>query len=211
MVNQLLRRLRQTPVQTVTESDYSLLCVQFINEAKREVEDTWQWLSLRTTITVNTELGYSQYILQGVGNSRFKVIEVINNTSDYYLEIMNTKELTKRFMFGNPESGQPRYYGFNGSDVNNNPIVDVYPIPDAAYEINFNVVIPQNDLENNEDVIKVPHHLVFLGAYVKALVERGEDNSSGYQVALASYKEAVLANVAQEDAMTPGETDWYAV
>jgi hypothetical protein len=185
--------------------------VQLINEARREIEDAWNWLELRTTVQVNTAAGYSQYTLSDVGNSRFKVIEVINDSNDSYLENMTSKELTKRFLFGETVSQAPMYYGFNGFDGVGNPIVDLYPIPDAVYGINFNLIIPQNDLVQGHEVIKVPGHIVVLGAYLKALAERGEDATNGYIVARAAYQDALASNISQQGAMLPGETDWFAV
>ena len=207
----MLLKLRHQQVLSVSQSDYTKLVAQFANETRREIEDTWNWLALRTTIQVNTEEGAPQYILDGVGNSRFKVLEVINDTDNYYLENMTSSELTKRFLMNEQVLQAPRYYGFNGFDSLNNPIVDVYPIPDKLYEINFNLVLPQNDLVGDAEEFKVPGHLIVLGTYVKALVERGEDASSGYQVALAQYQDAVAANISQESAVSPGEEDWYAV
>lgn len=171
-------------------------------------------MALRTTVELVTVSGYSQYTLLGVGNSRFKVLEVINDTEDYLLETMTSGEMTRKFLFesaSSPTLDKPRFYGFNGFDVNENPIVDLYPIPNGAYNINFNLVLPQNDLSLNEDRPKVPAHLVLAGAYVKALVERGEDNSGGFEIAVTQYSGALASNISQESALMPGETDWYAV
>lgn len=194
-----------------TENEHSKLVAQLVNEARREVEDAWLWLELRTTIQINTVATFSQYTLGEVGNSRFKILDVINDSDDYYLENMNSAELTRKFLFGEVATGKPKYFGFNGFDAEQNPIVDLYPIPDAVYGLNFNIWLPQNDLDDDSDVIKVPGHLVVLGAYMKALAERGEDASNGYIVARAAYQDALASNISQQAAMLPGETDWYPV
>jgi hypothetical protein len=195
----------------VTENEHSRLMAELVNETRREVEDAWNWLGLRTTVEVVTSDGFSQYILTGVGHSRFKLLEVINNTEDNYLENMTAAEMTKRFLFGDPARGVPQYFAWNGFDDAGNPLVDLYPIPDGIYSINFNIVLPQNDLTADEHIIRVPGHIVVLGAYAKALVERGEDASNGYIVARASYQDALASNISQQSSLLPGETDWKAV
>jgi hypothetical protein len=46
LVNDVLIRLRETVVVTNTATAYSTLIGAFINDAKREVEDAWQWSQL---------------------------------------------------------------------------------------------------------------------------------------------------------------------
>jgi len=41
MINSILRRLRERTVSTANESTYSALIGQFINDAKNEIEETW--------------------------------------------------------------------------------------------------------------------------------------------------------------------------
>ena len=52
--NQVLRRLRERTVGSVTENDYSILVGILLNDAKDEVEAAWNWSGLRNTITVTT-------------------------------------------------------------------------------------------------------------------------------------------------------------
>lgn len=210
IVNKVLIKLRHTEVASTTESDFAKLITQFVNEARREIEDAWNWLALRTTVTVTTVAGSSQYILSGVGNSRFKVMSVINDSDDTFMLPIGSNEMTKRFLFGTTPEGDPQYYAFNGFDSSGDPIVDIYPIPNDTHTIRFNLVVPQNDTESGSTEIKVPGHIVFLGAYVKALAERGEDQTSGYAVANAAYTGALSTHIAQEEALLPDETDWHA-
>ncbi len=41
MVNDVLTRLRESTVSSVTQNDYSSLIGSLVNDAKREVEDAW--------------------------------------------------------------------------------------------------------------------------------------------------------------------------
>ena len=55
-VNSVLRRLREDEVVSVSANPYSKLVGELVNDAKRLVEDAWDWSSLRNTITVQTPL-----------------------------------------------------------------------------------------------------------------------------------------------------------
>ena len=56
-VNGVLRRIRETEAVSVTDTAYVKLVSDFVNEAKREVEDAWSWSVLRTTKTISTVSG----------------------------------------------------------------------------------------------------------------------------------------------------------
>lgn len=211
IVNTVLVKLRLPEVASTSENAHAALVTQFVNEARREVEDAWQWMALRSTVSVDTVADTSQYILTNVGNSRFKILDVINDTDDIFLRNINGREMTKKFLFGDVPTGSPTDFAFNGFDTNGDPIVDVYPVPDGVYTIRFNLVIPQNDSTSGSTKILVPGHIVVLGAYLKALAERGEDGSSGYDTAATQYAGALASAISQESALLPDETDWTPV
>ena len=48
LVNNVLRRLRETEVTTVQSTSYSKLIGDIVNDAKRLVEDAWDWKVLNT-------------------------------------------------------------------------------------------------------------------------------------------------------------------
>ena len=49
LVNNVLRRLREDEVSSVTDNTYSKMVGDFVNDAKKMVEDAWDWSALRTT------------------------------------------------------------------------------------------------------------------------------------------------------------------
>jgi hypothetical protein len=57
IINAVLRRLRETEVTDVNETDYSKLIGEYVNSVKKEVEAAWDWNALRTTLTLNTTSG----------------------------------------------------------------------------------------------------------------------------------------------------------
>ena len=84
IINSVLRRLREDTlasdwandlIDASGPSDYQVLIGDFVNEVKREVEDAWDWTSLRTLITVNTVANTKSYALAG-STQRSRMISV---------------------------------------------------------------------------------------------------------------------------------------
>jgi hypothetical protein len=194
MVNNVLTRLREPTVSSVQDNSYSKLIGVYVNDAKREVEDAYDWNSLTTTLTANTTDSLFNYVLTGSG-TRFRVIDVLNDTNDTQMNYAATVWMDKQFLLVQSGKGAPAYYNFNGVDVNGDTQVDVYPIPDGAYTLRFNLIVPQVDLSSDTDRILVPPHLVNMLAYAKAIAERGEDSgilsSEAYQLYRLSLADAV--------------------
>jgi len=61
LVNDVLVRLRESQVTTVTQTPYSTLIGALVNDAKREVEDAWQWSQLLDYLTFNCIVGITSY------------------------------------------------------------------------------------------------------------------------------------------------------
>ena len=197
MVNNVLTRLREPTVSSVQDNSYSKLIGVYINDAKREVEDAYDWNSLTTTLTANTTDSLFNYVLTGSG-TRFRVIDVLNDTNDTQMNYAATVWMDKQFLLVQSGKGAPAYYNFNGVDVNGDTQVDVYPIPDGAYTLRFNLIVPQVDLSSDTDRILVPPHLVNMLAYAKAIAERGEDSGILSSEAYQLYRLALADSVAIE-------------
>ena len=77
--------------------------------------------------------------------------------------------------------------------------VDLYPIPDAVYQLRFDMVIPQAALDADATFLKIPSNPVIQLAYALALRERGETGgqSAGEQFGVASI---ALGDAIQLDA-----------
>ena len=209
IVNKVLRRLRENEVSSVQETPYSRLIGDLINVVKREVEDAWNWSALRDTIIATTVADTRAYVLTNA-RDRFRVLDVYNDSANYILKPIYQEDQTINLIGGGNQTGKPIYYSFNGI-YNGDPVIDLYPIPDSVYAINFNLVIPQDDFTLPGEVLLVPYQPVILNAYMKALVERGEDGSTQYQWAAKMYGEALSTAIAQDEARLPGETYFYAV
>ena len=134
LVNEVLVRLREREVTSVNDTAYSKLIGKFVNDAKRQAEDAYNWNALSTTLTADTTPGIFNYVLTGSGQ-RFRMVDVINDTSNYILKNNTTKEMDRLFLLTTTDRGEPRYYNFNGTNANGDTQVDIYPIPNIVYSL----------------------------------------------------------------------------
>ena len=211
LVNDTLVRLRESTVSSVTENDYSALVGKLVNDAKREVEDAWNWEALKTTISVSTTAPTVSYSLSGAG-MRMRILEAINDTGDGYLVERPASFMTENILLNpQPISGSPEYYAVNGVDVNGDIQVDVYPIPDAAYTLRFNGFVSEVELSSDSDTTKLPKNPIVLLAWAKAIEERGEDGGVNVSSQYAVAKQSLADHIAIEAGRRPEETTWYPV
>lgn len=209
VVNNVLRRLREPVVSSVNDTDYSAMIGVFVNDAKRDVEDAYDWNALTQTLTASTTADIFNYVLVG-SQTRFRVIDVLNTTKLYPMQYAPTTWMDKQFMLTTQQKNSPMYYNFNGVDTNGDTQVDLYPIPDGTYTLRFNMVIPQPDLVNDNDRILVPSHLVAMLAHSKAIAERGEDSGILSSEAYQMYRLALADAVAIERNHYEEEMTWDA-
>jgi hypothetical protein len=208
-VNDVLVRLREQEVTAVTDNAYSKLIGKFVNDAKRQVEDAYNWNALTETLTVTTANQVFNYVLTGIGQ-RFRVMDVINQEKDWFLNNETTSRMNELFLNETFRYGSPDRYNFNGVDVNGDTQVDLYPVPDGVYNIYFNVIKPTDKLTLSADIIKVPSEPVVFLAYAKALVERGEDNGVMSNEAYQLFKESLADHISAEANRYPDEITWVA-
>lgn len=194
LVNDVLVRLREPEASSVSDTAYVKLIAKFVNDSKRVVEDSYNWNSLSETLSATTTAQVFNYVLVGSGQ-RFRVIDVINDTQNTFVNLAATKWMDQQFLMTTPQTGSPAYYNFNGTDSNGDTQVDLYPIPDGAYNIRFNIIKPQEPLAVNADVLLVPPEPVILGALARAQAERGEDGGvqagETYQLMRQSLADAI--------------------
>lgn len=210
LVNSVLRRLRETEVSSVADNAYSKLIGEFVNDAKRQVEDAYAWNALTDTLTAVTGSDIFNYVLVGSGQ-RFRVIDVINDTSNHFVTYRPITEMNRLFLMDNPEKGSPRNWNFNGTDANGDTQVDLYPIPNGVYNIRFNIIKPQPTLTADADKLLVPSEPVIFNATARALAERGEDGGilSGEMYVL--YNQSLADAIAIESARYPEEGEWTSI
>lgn len=209
LVNDVLVRMREPEVSTVQENTLSKLVGRLVNDSKRQVENAYNWNSLTDTLIINTVADTYGYVLNGSGQD-FRVLNVTDIDNDYMLKAIPTNLMTN-YLLINKAPGKPIYYNFNGVHDTGDTKVDFYPVPEAGLNIYFDLFIPQPELTNDTDEMLVPRIPVTLGAYARAIVERGEDNGLLSSEAYALAKTALADSIAVESSRFIEEETWGAV
>jgi hypothetical protein len=206
-VNSVLRRIRENEVDAVTENAYSKMVGEFVNDAKRQCEDSYNWNALRNSITVTTVAGTDTYTLTGSGQ-RFRVVDVYDTTNKYQLENQTVVDMHNLVLNNTQQANQIKYYAFNGVDTNGDTKVTVYPIPDNAYTLTFNLIIPAAPLSASTDTIVIPSEPVIFNATARAIAERGEDGGIASSEQYALFKQSLGDAIALESGRYAEEDSW---
>jgi len=208
LVNNVLRRLRETEVNSVQNTAYSKLIGDLVNDAKNTVENAWDWSALRTTLTVTTQANIFNYSLTGSQNS-IKELNVLNDTSNFVMEYQSADWFDSQFLLSAPETGSPKYFTYNGVDSDGDTKIDLYPKPDGVYSIRFNCVLRNVELSADSDKLEIPSAPVIHLAIALAARERGETGGTStteyFQMANTHLSDAI----AQDAGRHPEEVIFY--
>ena len=215
LINEVLIRLREDTISSdwsgdindsTTVSAYEKVIGALVNDAKRYVEQRHDWLNLRSTVDITTVNGTKNYNLSS--GQEIKILDAINQTTGMHLKQVG-KTYINTVTHPSQNTGEPLYYGFNGSDASNNLKVDLSPVPTEAHTISFDIIKFQDDLTEAETVISVPEKPVVLGAWAMAISERGEDGGTQSSVMAQESIEALKQAIMLDSGNTRYETDWY--
>ena len=215
VINEVLIRLRETPIasdwsgainDSSTVSDYNKVIGALVNDAKRSIESYHDWQILRETVDITTVAGTKNYNLSS--GQEFKILDVINNaTGNELLQV--SRAYLNRERYPTASTGEPHYYGFNGADSSNNLKVDLSPTPSKAEIISFDMIKYQDVLTNASTVVKIPTKPLILGAYARALSERGEDGGTQSSIAAQEAASAISQAIMMDAGNTQFESDWF--
>jgi len=215
LINEVLIRLREDTILTdwsgnindsTTVSEYQKVVGAMINDSKRTIENFHDWLVLRETVNISTVNGTKNYNLSS--GQELKIIDSINNATGTQLTQVSRSYLNKQKYPTDP-TGEPLYYGFNGADTSNNLKIDLSPVPITAETISFDIVKAQGELTAAATVIKVPQKPVVLGAWARAISERGEDGGTQTTIVAEEAMQALKQAIMLDSGNTQYETQWY--
>lgn len=210
LINDVLIRLRETTVASSNQTSYSSLIGKFVNDAKRQVEDSYGWNVLGQTVTIPTVAGTYIYSMTGAGQ-KFQVMDAINTTSNVGLRNISFVEMNRFQNFVPSISGIPEYYSFDGVDGSGDTKVVLYARPDNVYNILFSLTVPQAPLTSDSTAVLVPDVLVAQNAYARALVERGEDGGLASSEAYQLYRTMLADYIALESTRYPENQEFIAI
>jgi hypothetical protein len=137
-----------------------------------------------------------------------KILDVINQTQGTHLNQVRLQYMNS-LRYPSENSGDPVYYAFNGADSSNNLKVDLEPKPESAQTISFEIVKYQDTLTLATTVMKVPTQPVILGAWMRAIAERGEDGGTQTSIVGAEFSESINQAIMLDSGNTQFESDWF--
>ena len=210
-INRVLRRLREDEVASVTSNTYAKLVGDYVNDAVRLVEDSWDWSALRKEIAVNTVASQREYTLNGV-SQMFKTLSVANETQKCFVDAGTEAGLQEDKFVNTANATVPSNYVYTGYVENVGGMgVAFYPVPDKVYNLKFNVVDRSEELTEATDNILVPYLPVIQFATAMAAEERGETGGASAQALYALAKSSLADAISMDAARFPTETIWYDV
>ena len=209
VVNNVMRRMRENEVANITETTFSTMVGDFVNDAKDLVEAAWDWSALRQTLIIPTVNDVVSYSLVG-SQDNLKMLDIINDTSNLFLEYRPQMWFKNAYYISPPPSGSPTFYTFNGVDANGDTQIDVYPKPDGVYSLRVSAVIRKGLLVNNQDRIYVPSTPVIHLANALLARERGETGGTSAAEYFSIANQYLSDAIALDAAKHPEETVWYS-
>lgn len=195
-------------------TDYQILVATWINEAKEEVEDAWDWNALQTRITVTSVAGTDTYSLTGVTEA-FELYDAWNYSQNYRLNGPYNSDFVNQQSLLGGTSTSPTYFDFAGQDSDHGyPLIRVVPTPSSDgqiwyfYGYNKQGYLEVDGTDDNTNII-IPWKPVVYRAYAKAVSERGEDGGASFAEADLDARNALSDAIAKDVARYHKNTDWY--
>ena len=210
LVNNVLRGIRQFSLiinsgTTEITDDYLLMILQFVNEAKEEIEEAgWSWHALRKTVTLTLSAGTLEYDLEIAGqadvdtndrtrllyenvsqfgraegfynsNSSLPLVFDVTDSAEARLTEATQEQIERMHFQDNDETGNPQLFSFYTDG--DSMKMKVWPTPSATRTIKLRLYIPQAELAGSDitTVLKIPHRPVWTLALFKANQERGDE------------------------------------
>jgi len=210
IINEVLPRLREKTVATSSSTTYATLVASVLNTVKTQIEQAWQWRSLRDTYTVTVVPGTTSYALTSSGQFA-TIIDAWNTTTNFPLERGTTRGFNEKF-FGvsTVQTGDVQEYNVVGLDANFDVQIDTWPNVTRSNVLKVNLYLPQQDPADST-VILVPNQVLIEGMVAYLMAERGDDSGVSAQAQQDLYKEMLGGAIAAEIGQDQSEADWVPV
>lgn len=214
LINKVLVRLRENEITSaeVDSNPYFKIIGAHVNDAKRQVEDAWQWTQLRSYENVSCTIGQRYITIPDTADIdiTFGSVKLVEDLEEkWYMRWVSHFKMDSWHM-GNTNNDRPGYYSFYPDDDDGNKQIDLWPIPDDAYVIRMYIYKQQADLVNAEDRMKVPSLPVYLLALALASRERGEVGGTPTSELFVMADRALADAIAYDSARVPEEIDWIS-
>ena len=210
LVNNVLRRMREDPVSSLYENSQSAVVADFINDARRHVEESHDWSTLFTDFTFNTAASDKLYSLTDTQN-RATVVDVRNLTSMGFLVYVPSQWIRRSEMIQNPGESTPTKYTIDGVDANGDTQIQLWPIPDGIYSMSVRLVQRSGDLTLEGSTTNLPHMPIIHMAHMLAASERGDVSAGDIQMLAAQASKSLNDAIQYDMARQPENNIWAPV
>lgn len=227
IVNKVLKKLREDTVSSVDYNDYSALIGEFVNDAKRHVENAWQW---------NASKHYALFVADGsawtydiaassalalTGGSFTNERSVIakddagryeayrfDNGNEKYLTKISEAKWYQTWHLGNSynDGDDPDEFALITSTTYDGYTVYFTQIPANGNAYMFHFYTPQGELDADAEVLHVPWHPVMHLALLYALDERGEEIGEPGSKAWMRYETSLADAISIDSSNDPYKT-----
>lgn len=210
LVNHVLRRMRENEITTIADTTYSQMVGDYVNDAMRIIQDSWDWADLRQTKTVTTSDGVDTYAIAGASTDA-KIFHIIDDTSNTVLRQVDKGWMDRNKLIASASDGQPTHYNYVGTDSSGDIQIQLFPTPDAVYSLKVNGVFRTDELTLDSDVVPVPWQPVMHLAIAMLARERGEAGGTATQEYFSVADRVLSEHIARESAYYPEETIYRTV
>jgi len=207
LINNVLRRMREDVVTGVHDNRLSSLVSDYVNDAKRQVEDSHDWSALHTDLTISTTADVSEYSLTGSSN-RATIIDVRDTTNNQMMTLVPSAYIRKQELVDSPGTTQPNYYALEGTDSVGDSKIKFWPTPDGAYTIKVHCVLREGDLVAEGDTTSVPHNPIIMLAHAFAAAERGDVANMDFSLLVEKANRALSREIMLDAAKNPYQMIW---
>lgn len=220
LINAVLVRLREERVtaSTFDLNPYSRVIAAAVNDAKRQVENAWNWSANRHVATITVTAGNNIIQLPNSVDTAYVPLRVANADTKVWLQEATGTAMDNIYNVATAPTGVPTkwasYHNYwndaNESDPFNgrmqlrlNTSVDV----DTDFDVYH--TRQQGDLVDSSNVLKIPSLPVFALATALASRERGEIGNTPSSELFGLAAQYLSDAIANDSARFPDDLLWY--
>ena len=210
LVNAVLVRLREDTVTTVQGTDDVVVSLvkEFVNDAKRAVEDAHTWSALEKEWEVSTTIGNDKLVL--TDSHKSPIIDYIYDSNGQKLRLIN-KEALRRKAAMSDGNGSPVYYIVDGTESNGDLRLRLWPAPKEVKAYTAFGYERTSPLSLDSDILSVPAAPVIYLAEALAARERGEVGGLASSELLLLAKQYLGDAIAMDATNSDMDNNWYTV
>lgn len=211
LVNAVLTRLREDSVTSVAGSDDVVVNIvkDFVNDAKRSVEDAHTWSALATEWAVTSSTANNKLIL--LDSSRSVVLDEVYSADGFEITPLTKSDFRKRTLSSGSAKGSPSHYIVDGTETNGDIRLAVWPAPATAEAYVVYGYSRTPDLVNDSDTIVIPSSPVIYLAEALAARERGEVGGQSAGELMGIAKQYLSDAIAKDSTNSDLENIWTTI